>query len=386
MRQRFLTLIALLFVWQVYLPAQSVDESYLSLQSRLTDVFKDRSEVIVQVLGIIQSAKTENEEQPKNLLFLGTGFFISKEGHILTNASICFSADQIRIEYKGFAYEAEAIGHDLTTNLSVLRIKDLPEAIKHVSLPNTTDIPEISTLVVSVSRQVGLPASPSLGMITGHNIKFGNRLLPTTYLRTNIPSQTGESGSPVFDLNGQLVGIMIASLPEINASFLLPVSAIRRVRDDIIFSGEVSYAWFGLIATEIFHPEFGRRMHLDDIIPNSPAAATQFKKGDLLLKIGNFEINNDRSLREAVFFTPPDQNVAVVVERDGQKLEFPMKTGRRTIAEPERPEDRQQAARLAAIPGQAIQIEPQTDSPSEEDKEDGDEQPKEDAPSKPQED
>ena len=58
--------------------------------------------------------------------------------------------------------------------------------------------------VLSISRQIGLDPSPSFGMITGHNVQFGNRLLPTTYLRTNLPSQTGESGAPVFDLNESL--------------------------------------------------------------------------------------------------------------------------------------------------------------------------------------
>ncbi len=289
---------------------------------------------------------------------MGSGFFISKEGHILTNASICYGADRVWIEYQGLYYSAESVGHDLVTNLSILRVRDVPQGMQFVSFPSKQDLPETSSLVVAITRQVGLSASPAFGMITGHDIQFGNRVLPTTYLRSDISSQTGESGSPVFDLSGQLVGMMIASLPEIRASFILPIKAICRIRDDIIFSGEVRYAWFGLKATQTQLSNHETYVVLDEIVPDSPAAATQLKIGDRIKSIGDFAINDDRALREAVFFTQPGLNVSVVVERENKTLEFPMKIGLRRVVESNLPEDRQNAARQAAIPGQEIRLTP----------------------------
>lgn len=345
---------------------QVVDAGYLSLQKRISEIYKNRKGVVVQVFAAVDRPATKipenkDDEQPllsKSLLFVGSGFFISREGHILTNASICYGADRVWIEYQGLYYSAEPVGHDLITNLSILKVHELPIGMQHVTLPNVNDLAEPSSLVLAITRQVGLPPSPAMGIITGQDIQFGNRILPTTYLRADIASQTGESGSPVFDLNGQLVGMMIASLPEIRSSFILPVKAIRRVRDDIIFSGEVRYAWFGLKATQTNLRDHQTRVVLDEVVNGSPAAAAEFKVGDILKRIGDFIIDDDRALREAVFYTPPEQNVGVVVERNGEIIEFPMKVGLREFNEPDLPEERQNAARQAAIPGQEIRLSP----------------------------
>ena len=95
-------------------------------------------------------------------------------------------------------------------------------------------------------------------------------------------------------------------------------------------------------------------MILNQIIPNSPAATTQFKIGDILIKIGNLRSAMIAALEMLFSFSPSEQNVTVIVERNDERLEFPMKTGIRTFENPNEPEARQRAARQAAIPGQAI--------------------------------
>lgn len=309
--------------------------------------------MVVQVFAAIERPE---DADGKSLLFVGTGFYISKEGHILTNASICYSADRIWVEHDGQPYLAHAVGHDLATNLSILQVEKPPADLSYVPLINEAEPVTVGTFALAITRQVGLPPSPAFGLITGRNIQFGNRMLPTTYLRTDIPSLTGENGSPIFDLKGRLIGIMNASLPEIRSSFILPTAAIRRIRDDILYYGEVQYAWFGLNATPVRHADGKSFVLLEGVMPDSPASGIGLKAGDHIVKIGNYPIHDHQDLRDAVFFTPPEQNISIAVERDGKIIEVPMKAGRRLIPDPELPEDRRAAAQEAAIPGQQIQL------------------------------
>jgi len=276
------------------------------------------------------AATDPDNKDEKSVLFVGSGFLISKEGHILTNASIAYNADRIWIEHAGIPRAAEIIGQDVITNLSVLQLVKPLEGEPHVKLAETTQLPEVGSTAIAITRQMGLPPSPSQGMVTGHNIAFGNRPLPAVYLRVSIPSKTGEGGSPVFDLNGQLIGIMIATLPEIDSSFVLPTKAIRRIRDDIIFSGEVKYAWFGLRA----HLEHGKFVIIDAIEPDGPAANSELKIGDSLISIGDFIIKSDSDLRDASFYTPPGQRVTVKVNRGEKEFEYSIEVGTRKPPSP----------------------------------------------------
>lgn len=241
------------------------------------------------------------------------------------------------IEFEGLYYAAEPVGYDLLSRLAIIQVQQKPEGMEYLSLASTDPLPPIGTLSLAITRQNELPPSPYLGIISGHDIRFGKHTLPTTHLRANIPAETGELGSPVFDLNGQLTGIIVLALPEVRSSFVLPVKAIRRVRDDIIFSGEVRYARFGLLAAPAMDQNRHRHMVINGIVPGTPASQSGLQAGDILLAIGDFTIEDECDLREAVFFTPPDQMVTVSILREEEKLVFPLKVDH--IPPPEPPNE-----------------------------------------------
>lgn len=253
---------------------------------------------------------------------------------MLTNASVTYNADRVWLEHAGIPYSVTVVGHDLITNLTVLKVDKRPPDMSFINLTDANEAPAVGTLALGITRELGMPPGPTFGMITGENISYGNRILPAVYLRTDIASDGGEGGSPVFDLNGRFLGIMIAALPEINGSFILPAKAVRRVRDDIIFSGEVSYAWFGIQASQRADLEHGIKVIVDEVVPNSPASDTEIQPGDQIVQIGEFPINSDYDLRNASFFTPAEKHVGITIKRADKELQFSLKTGIRPIAPP----------------------------------------------------
>lgn len=305
----------------------------MSLQRRVVEVFGANRDAIVQVYAAVP--REEGRERP--LLLVGTGFFVSREGHVVTNASVVYGAERLWIEHGGGTSEVQVLGHDPLSNVSVLRAEKLPPKLHFINLSESTENPEVGTFLLAITRELGLPAGPSFGMLTGRNIAYGNRQLPAVYYRSDIASDGGEGGSPVFDLQGRFVGMMIASLPEIRSSFLLPARALRRVRDDLIFSGEVKYAWFGLQASQR-HVETGVEVVIDDVVEDSPAWGTGLQAGDVLLQVADAPIRNEYDLRDVSFFTPAEKWVNLRVRRGTEELEFSLRVGVRPVLKPEEAE------------------------------------------------
>lgn len=119
--------------------------------------------------------------------------------------------------------------------------------------------------------------------------------------------------------------MVVAALPEISGSFVLPARAIQRVRDDILFSGQVTYAYFGFQTRQTSNLESGPWIEVQGIQEGSPAAEAGIKAGDILKKLGDFEISTDDDLRIASFFTRPEEFVTVAILRDGKEINLEMK-------------------------------------------------------------
>ena len=176
--------------------------------------------------------------------------------------------------------------------------------------------------------------TPHFGIFAGSESRFGDRFFPCNYIRTSIPAGPGDGGSAYLDLTGRLLGIQVGSLPDVGSSYILPARAALRIRDDILFSGTVTYGWIGFeveISTSIGE---GRRLILSQVFPGSPAEAAGLLEGDVLQRIGDYPVSVLDDLRNAMFYTRVGQYVDVVVERDGASRRFSVKIAARPENEP----------------------------------------------------
>lgn len=313
------------FLWLVAPLGSFANEDLVALQQRIVAVQTDHAGAVVTVFA---QHRSSDPEQPASHI-VGTGFFISREGLILTATNVIHGADRVWVENRGIGYLAEVVGSDRLTNVAILKLKAVPEELAYLRFPQEPELPPVGTLLVWISCELGMAPGPDLGLVNGWNTAYGERILPTVYLRTSLTLDGGENGAPVFDLNGNLVGMAIIGLPETRSSFLLPVRALERVRDDILFSGEVAFAHFGFTTMEIADRKEASRVFVEAIEPDSPAATAGIKVDDIILRVGAFAIDRDRDLRRAFFFTRPNEQVDVQVRRDGEVLTLPLKAGRR---------------------------------------------------------
>jgi S1-C subfamily serine protease len=160
--------------------------------------------------------------------------------------------------------------------------------------------------------------APTLGLITGKDLTFGDHLFATTYLRSNISIYSGESGAPVFDSNGRLCGVLIASVPELHSSFIIPTVALGRVFNDIIQHKSVQYSSAGFRARNQPTAEFGKTQMIISAIQTSTIqyqGTETLQIGDVLLKIEDKTITNERDIADVLFFKKPKEHCRIEVLR-----------------------------------------------------------------------
>lgn len=303
---------------------------FLSLQRRVVEVFEENRDAVVRVKGAFEGVSESGDRDIT--LKIGTGFFISREGHILANATRTQGASRIWVEHRGVDYAAEYLGGDSVNNIALLRLVALPEAFSVIRMGESMDLPKIGSTAVAISHYLDFDAAPNIGLVQTHARRYGNSIFPTTFLRISIPNDLGEGGSPILDLNGRLIGMMIAALPDIRASFALPTRAVSRIRDDLLFEGEVKYSWIGIEVKPEVDFETGRVI-VNAVMEGTPAANAGIREGDALLRLGEFEIERVEDYPNASFFVRPGEFVSVAIMRGEELLNFNFRVERRPVNE-----------------------------------------------------
>ena len=298
---------------------------FFALQDRLTELFQENSNAVVRVKAAYESDNPSEMSQ----VIVGTGFFISREGHVITNASVVMNPDRVWIVYKGIEYAARVIGVDKATNLSILKVATLPKNLKFIQIGDSSLLPLPGTILLRIGCPLELDPSPSFGMVTGVESRFGQHVFPCSLIRTNIPASPGDGGSPMLDLNGRLVGIQVGSLAEAASTYILPVRAVMRVRDDLLFSGKVSDGWIGFEVSLDTTVADGQRVLVRKAISGTPAEQVGMKPGDQIVRVGIYDVGDLDDLRNALFYARVGEYVPVRVLREGKAIEFTVRIAER---------------------------------------------------------
>jgi len=296
----------------------------LALQDRVQEVYEQNKTAVVRVKAAFDGGEIDGKQQV--VLRVGTGFFISQEGHVLVSASRAAGASRVWIEHEGEPYATEAVGHDRLTNVSVLRVLEPPENFSIIKLDSSEPLPEIGAIAVAITCPLDFGPTPVMGLFSGVEKKLGNKVFPTSYIRTSIPVDGGQGGCPILDLNGRFVGMSVASIAELNGSFSLPVDALVRVRDDLMFSGRIIHGWMGFEVATQLQADNSNSVFLTKVVEDAPAAEAGLLKGDQLISIGGRTIDDVFDVPGAFFFIRANQFTDVVVIRGDERMAFSVKT------------------------------------------------------------
>ena len=259
---------------------------------------------------------------------LGSGFFIDAEGHVVTNNHVIEDADRIKIILNdGSSYDAEVIGRDAKTDLALLKAK-VDKPISYVTFGDS-DKAEVGDWVVAVGNPFGLGGTVTSGIISarGRDIHAGPY---DDFLQIDASINRGNSGGPLFDLTGQVIGVNTAIYSpnggSVGIGFAIPSSLVKMVVADLKDDGKVDRGWLG-VSIQPVTPDLAEGLGLDkpqgaliaEVTPDGPAAKAGLRQRDVVLSIGNTPIEDVRSLVRQVAGLPQGEKVDVAIWRDGAK-------------------------------------------------------------------
>lgn len=309
--------IIFIFTLSISISYGNDSHDFLSLQNRVQELFKEKKPAVVRVIGVGTTIDPEtNKEVPYQNI--ATGFFVSSNGHVLTSSLVVENSHRIWVEYEDVSYVAEPVGSDLRTSVAMLKVIKKPKDFQFLNLSDSRELPEPGSFVLAITCTLAFDPGPVLGMVNGLQNAFAGQLLSTQHIRSNIASDGGDVGAPVFDLQGRFIGMLAWSLPEIRGSFTLPSAAVVRVRDDLFFSGEASYGYLGMEAEMRSSIKSGIEVYVAEVLKESPAEEAGIMAGDIILGFNNKEIRQLSDLNNEIFFSRPGEVVSIKYQRNGK--------------------------------------------------------------------
>ena len=279
-------------------------------------------------------------DRPRRSSALGSGFVISEDGFVVTNNHVIEGADEILIEFfEGGELPAEVVGTDPNTDIALLKV-EAEEPLDFVSFGDS-DTARVGDWVMAMGNPLGQGFSVSAGIVSARN-----RALSGSYddfIQTDAAINRGNSGGPLFNMDGEVVGVNTAILSpnggSIGIGFSMASNVVTRVVDQLKEFGETRRGWLGVRIQDVTE-DVAEAMGLETTngalvtdVPPGPAAEAGMEAGDVIIKFDGRDVIDTRGLVRQVGNTEVGKAVRVVVNREGKTQTIMVTLGRRETAE-----------------------------------------------------
>jgi serine protease Do len=257
----------------------------------------------------------------------GSGFIVSPDGVILTNAHVVRDADEVTVKLQDRReYRAKVLGSDTKTDVAVLKIdaKNLPV----VPLGNTRNL-QVGEWVLAIGSPFGLESTVTAGVVSAKGRSLPGDSVP--FIQTDVAVNPGNSGGPLFNTRGEVVGINSQIYSQTGGyqglSFAIPIDAAIRIKDQIVATGKVQHAKLGVSLQDIgqdfadsFKLESPDGALVQNVERGSAADKAGLKSGDVIRKVNGQPVIGGGDLTAIVSVAKPGEKLALDVWRDGKNV------------------------------------------------------------------
>ena len=274
---------------------------------------------------------------PRPMVSMGSGFIVDATGLIVTNNHVVEGADTIEVHMQDDTIlKAELVGRDPKTDLAVIRVKPV-KPLPTVNFGDSDHL-RIGEWVVAIGNPFGLGGSVSLGIVSARNRDI-NAGPYDDYIQTDAAINKGNSGGPLFNLKGEVVGINTAIFSPTGGSvgigFSVPANTAKNVVDQLVKYGETRRGWLG-VKIQAVTDEIAESMNIDrargalvaDVTPTGPAEKAGIQSGDVIVEFNSRPVNSMRDLPKVVAETEIGKQVPVKLLRKGQEVTVMAEVGR----------------------------------------------------------
>ena len=280
----------------------------------------------------------ERKNQNPYQIGQGSGFIVSSDGYILTNGHVVQGADEISVILNdGREFEGKIVGIDPNTDIAVVKIDgtNLP----YLPLGNSDEL-EVGQWVMAVGNPLGLQASVTAGVVSAKGRNDLNLTRVEDFIQTDASINRGNSGGPLLNLNGDVVGMNTAIVTNLatggymGIGFAIPSNLAQHVMKELIETGSVARGFMGVVLQQIsrdlaqaFNLKNTEGALIAEVSKGSPAESAGLKQGDIILQYNSKKVTNIASLRNAIALITPGSKVTLGVVRNGENMNIPLTVG-----------------------------------------------------------
>jgi serine protease Do len=261
----------------------------------------------------------------------GSGIILDRNGLIVTNNHVIDGANQVHISLKdGRTFTGEVVGSDEATDVAVIRVdaSDLPAA----ELGDSEAV-RVGQLVLAIGNALALPGGPtvSMGVLSAKGRPLpGSDFIFEGLLQTDAAVNPGNSGGPLADLEGRIIGITTLMIPYAQGmGFAIPINTVKKIAQEIVETGRVSRRWIGISGIDV-SPQLARRYGLQaesgflvaEVVPQSPADSAGLKSGDVIVGAAGGDVKHTKDLLFAISKVGQGQSINLRVDRMGRRGEL----------------------------------------------------------------
>lgn len=285
-----------------------------------------------QFMGNAPSAPTG----PEHVEALGSGFVIDTKGDILTNNHVVDHGTRFMIEFsdKSIA-EAKLVGTDPQTDLAVLHVDKMP-SITPLSLADSDRL-RVGDPVIAIGNPYGVGQTVTAGLVSARGRTLGNSSY-VDYIQTDAPINQGNSGGPLLDYSGHVVGVNSAIFSpnggSVGIGFAVPSNTVRKVVNDLRDNGHVTRAWLGVGIQDVT-PAIAAAAGLDraegaivTTVAGDGPSAGKLRPGDIVTRFGDTDIREARDLSQAASSAPIGKDSSIAIVRQGKAQTVAVRLGK----------------------------------------------------------
>ena len=277
---------------------------------------------------------------PQRSEALGSGFVVTEDGFIVTNNHVIEGADEILIEfYSGEKLPAKLIGTDPKTDIAVLKV-EAGKPLPFVTFGDS-DLMRVGDWVMAMGNPLGQGFSVSAGIVSARGRQLSGSY--DDFIQTDAAINRGNSGGPLFNMDGQVVGVNTSILSpnggSIGIGFSMSSNVVEKVVDQIKQYGETRRGWLG-VRIQDMTPEIAESMGLAEAsgalvtdVPEGPAKEAGIASRDVITSFGGQPVRDAGDLTRRVADAPIGEAVPVIVQREGRTETLAVTLGRREEAE-----------------------------------------------------
>ncbi len=293
------------------------------------------------VVAISCDARVTMNGQSMEATVTGSGFILTENGYIVTNYHVVEDASSVTVTTQDDKeFSATVIGHDATADMALLKVD--AEGLQAVTLGSSSEL-IIGDMVVAIGNPLGtLNATQTVGYISGINRQISSENNYTTMLQTDAAINSGNSGGPLFNMKGEVVGITTAKYSGTSSSgatiegigFAIPIDDLKKSLDELQTKGYISSAYLGIKGMDVSEEAvqtYGlpRGAYVDSVEAGGAAEEAGIAAKDIIIAMGNQKIASFSDLARALRGYAPGDETTVTVYRAGKELTLPITLGER---------------------------------------------------------